>query len=109
MLNEKQTNFEKKVFESKIKSNDKYILYIGRLEKIKGIKTLLSALKGLSIPLKIVGKGNLKDELQTFINENGLNTVELLGHKDQSEVYDLILMLNLPSVLLNGMKITRSQ
>ena len=84
-------NFEKKVFSPQANPNEKYILYIGRLEKIKGITTLLTALKGLNIPLKIVGKGNLQEELQTFIDNNGLsNTVELLGHKAQSEVYDLI-------------------
>ncbi|MGZ4856932.1 MAG: glycosyltransferase family 4 protein, partial [Methanobacteriaceae archaeon] len=83
-------NFEKKVFNTETNPNDKYILYIGRLEKIKGITTLLKSLKGLNIPLKIVGKGNLKDEIQKFIDENGLASVELLGHKDQSEVYSLI-------------------
>jgi glycosyltransferase involved in cell wall biosynthesis len=60
------------------------------LEKIKGISTLLKAVSGLNIPLKIVGGGNLQTEIQAYINTNNLTNVQLLGHKTLPEVYSLI-------------------
>lgn len=83
-------NFENTADNSQAKPNEKYILYIGRLEKIKGIITLLKSLVGLDIPLKILGKGELQGEIEAFINEHNLTTVELLGHKNQEDVYNLI-------------------
>jgi glycosyltransferase involved in cell wall biosynthesis len=69
---------------------ERYILYVGRLEKIKGVTTLLKAVSGLNIPLKIVGGGNLQAEIQAYINTNNLTNVQLLGHKTLPEVYNLV-------------------
>jgi glycosyltransferase involved in cell wall biosynthesis len=83
-------NFNNEALASQVKTDEKYILYVGRLEKIKGISTLLKAVSGLDIPLKIVGGGNLQAEIQAFIDTNNLTNVQLLGHKTLPEVYNLI-------------------
>jgi glycosyltransferase involved in cell wall biosynthesis len=52
---------------SKSTTNDnleKYILYIGRLEEIKGVQTLIEATKNTQVKVKIVGTGNIENELK---------------------------------------------
>ncbi len=83
-------NFNNEALAAQTKSDERYILYVGRLEKIKGITTLLKAVNGLNIPLKIVGGGNLQSEVQEYINANNLTDVQLLGHKTLPEVYNLV-------------------
>src|SRR3989344_4498318 len=60
------------------------LIFVGRLEKNKGIKLLLKAVKllkehsnilqnvGMSVKLLIVGSGSLKKELVNFVETNGL-------------------------------------
>jgi len=50
-------------------------LFVGRMSQEKGIRTLLSAWRQLSIPLKMAGGGPLLDEVRNA----GLNTVETFG------------------------------
>jgi glycosyltransferase involved in cell wall biosynthesis len=84
-------NFNREALAAQEKiDGEKYILYVGRLEKIKGVTTLLKAVSGLNIPLKIVGGGNLQAEIQAYINTNNLTNVQLLGHKTLPEVYNLV-------------------
>jgi len=84
-------NFNREALTAQQKNdNEKYILYVGRLEKIKGVSTLFKAISGLDIPLKIVGGGNLLPEFQAHIKENNITNVQLLGHKTLPEVYNLI-------------------
>jgi glycosyltransferase involved in cell wall biosynthesis len=84
-------NFNREALAAQQKNNDeKYILYVGRLEKIKGVSTLFKAISGLDIPLKIVGGGNLLPEFQAHIKQNNITNVQLLGHKTLPEVYNLI-------------------
>lgn len=67
--------------------DDGYALYIGRLSKEKGIKTLLKAHKTIKqkFPLKIVGKGPMVEDLQrSFTN------VEFLGYKKGDELKRII-------------------
>ena len=57
-----------------------YLLYFGRLEKIKGIFTLLDAIAPLKhVPLKLVGDGNAHAEIKAYIQEKELSHVEMLG------------------------------
>jgi glycosyltransferase involved in cell wall biosynthesis len=68
-----------------------YLLYFGRLERIKGIYTLLDAVAPLTnTPVFIVGDGNEKLALQNEITQRGLDHVKLLGFKQGSELRDLI-------------------
>jgi len=69
------------------------LLYVGRLSEEKGLFTLLEALKKLpeKIPLKIVGTGELLENLLQYINQNGLQKqVSLLGFKQGEELRNLI-------------------
>ncbi len=61
-------------------SNCDGLVYAGRLSPEKGVLTLLKAKKGLSIPLKIIGDGPQKKELQIFCEKNNLNDVKFLGY-----------------------------
>ncbi|GJQ52515.1 MAG: glycosyl transferase [Anaerolineaceae bacterium] len=68
-----------------------YFLYFGRLERVKGLLTLLNAVAPLAhTPTYIVGEGALKPELQRQIEERGLSHVKLLGFKTGAELQELI-------------------
>lgn len=70
---------------------DKYFLFFGRLSYEKGVKTLLSAFKGLpQCNLKIVGTGPKEDELKAYSASNGMQNVEFLGYKRGKELTDLV-------------------
>ncbi len=65
-----------------------YVLFVGRLSKEKGVRTLLNAWKRLRrIPLKIIGDGVLKSELEDIADHDGL-PVEFLGFRSQSDVFE---------------------
>lgn len=73
----------------------RYMLYMGRLTPEKGLRLLLQAWKELAeanmnIPLKIIGKGPLDEELQQFVEDNGLYNVEILGHKHRNEALQIL-------------------
>ncbi|MEK3646555.1 glycosyltransferase family 4 protein [Aeribacillus sp. FSL M8-0235] len=67
-----------------------YALFVGRLTKEKGIKTLIKAWKkiGSTLPLKIIGEGPLvnlvKEDSKTY------QGIEYLGKRDVNEVYDFM-------------------
>lgn len=63
-----------------------YVLYAGRLSHEKGVQTLLAAMCGLSVPLKIVGDGPLRAELEAFVADNSLENVEFLGYRTGDEL-----------------------
>ncbi len=70
---------------------EKYILYFGRLSNEKGVEILLEAIKQLpEIKLKIVGEGPEKNNYSLFIINYSLKNVELLGHKNNAELKNLI-------------------
>ena len=67
-----------------------YALYVGRLTLEKGIRTLLEAWRGFAnIPLKIIGDGPLKDEVQAFIAQHNLN-IELIPWLQPGDVMQQI-------------------
>lgn len=68
---------------------DKYILYVGRIEEIKGIKTLMKAMKGTAMQLKIVGSGNSQEDMKHLQELDQINNVQFLGFKNKSEVFKL--------------------
>lgn len=69
----------------------KYYLYFGRLERVKGLFTLLNAVSPLTaVPTYIVGDGSVKPELQRTIEERSLTHVMLLGYKTGVELQDII-------------------
>lgn len=72
------------------------ILYVGRVEKEKGINRLIKAFQKIinlgydNINLFIVGDGSLKDELKKYINNNKLNNIiKFISFKEN--IYDYML------------------
>ena len=68
-----------------------YPLFVGRLSPEKGVRTLLHAWRRLKgVPLKIVGDGPLMEEVQSFVKEEGLKDVEVLGRRPREDVFRLM-------------------
>ena len=67
--------------------DDGYCLYLGRISKEKGVKTLLKAHDGMDkkYPLKIVGTGPLEEELKREFSD-----AEFLGYKSGGELNEHI-------------------
>jgi glycosyltransferase involved in cell wall biosynthesis len=67
-----------------------YFVYAGRLERVKGVLTLLRAVRASPIArehgLWIAGDGEQRRELEAFCNANGLGNVKFLGHLSQAEL-----------------------
>ncbi|MDB5002322.1 MAG: hypothetical protein JWQ34_547 [Mucilaginibacter sp.] len=80
--------------EAKLKPNlfkEKYIVFVGRLEKIKGAHTVLNAIKNCpDIQLKIIGDGTQEIALQEFKQNYQLNNVTFLGKKTKQETLQII-------------------
>ena len=69
-----------------------YVLYFGRVDRSKGILTLIKAAAPLkNIPLYIVGEGEAMSEVEQIIEENGCEHIHLLGFKQGDELRELIL------------------
>jgi len=66
------------------------IIYFGRLSIEKGLFTLMEAVAGLNIKLKIIGKGPLKDRIKEKMQEEKINNVELLGYLSGNDLKDEI-------------------
>jgi len=59
---------------------ERTICYIGRLSAEKGILTLIEAVKGLDVKLKIIGEGPLKQTVEDWVKSKDVKNVELLGY-----------------------------
>jgi len=56
------------------------VVFLGRLDVVKGLGTLLGAWQGMrDIPLKIIGDGPLRAELEEKKGQYGLTEIEFLG------------------------------
>jgi len=71
-------------------NKEKSICYFGRLSYEKGIATLIKAMKGLDIKLKIIGDGPLKDSLKLKVKSDGMENVNFLGYKTGDELKNAI-------------------
>ncbi|MBT8137217.1 MAG: glycosyltransferase [Gammaproteobacteria bacterium] len=68
-----------------------YLLFVGRLSHEKGTDVLLHALTRLRhIPVKIIGDGPLAEQLDSFIQDNGLTNVERIGQLPHDEVLPFV-------------------
>lgn len=73
----------------------KKILYVGRLEKRKGVIYLLKAYAALAkkrddVELVIAGKGELMDSLKTYVRNHNVPGVSFLGFVTEQEKLDLL-------------------
>lgn len=67
-----------------------YAAFVGRLSAEKGVRTLLSAWQAVvGLPLKIVGNGPLRDEMESQVREQGIDA-EFLGILDHDEVLSVV-------------------
>jgi glycosyltransferase involved in cell wall biosynthesis len=73
----------------------KYLLFLGRLDKTKGLMTLLGgfaraaeSIKGLE--LRIAGTGPMEAELRESISRRGLSNVLMLGFVGDDQLTDLV-------------------
>lgn len=85
-----------------------YALFVGRLTREKGVRTLIEAWRHAPLPLKIAGDGALRAELEQQARESGAQ-VEFLGYRGRDEVYALLQrarMLVIPSECYEGFPVT---
>lgn len=68
-----------------------YFFFFGRLDRIKGVMTLLKAMKEVDFPLIIAGEGEAKHEMKRYIEEQGLTNITMIGFKKDKELKELIL------------------
>jgi glycosyltransferase involved in cell wall biosynthesis len=61
-----------------------HIVYVGRLERYKGLHVLLEALRGMAATLTVVGDGNYRRDLEDMVS--GLD-VEFVGFKSDPTPY----------------------
>ena len=71
--------------------NEDYILYVGRVEEIKGIKTLIKAIKNTPLRLKIAGTGEAMQGLKEMVEKENYDNVQFLGFQDKNSVFELTL------------------
>ncbi|MBS1916847.1 MAG: glycosyltransferase [Bacteroidetes bacterium] len=69
-----------------INPEKKYIVYVGNILKVKGVFTLVKAVRDLNIDLYIIGDGESMQELQALTKQNTINNVYFLGKKNKQEV-----------------------
>lgn len=76
-------------------ANDKIvqILFVGRLVEQKDPLTVVKSFKrllemGLPVHLKIIGDGNLKNQIEDYITKHHIKNIEVLGKISQSSVLD---------------------
>jgi len=72
-------------------TDDRYILYFGRLSEEKGLKTLIQAASLLpDVNFSIVGSGPLDDEIRSFAIKNKLSNVTFHGYKTGDELKRIV-------------------
>jgi glycosyltransferase involved in cell wall biosynthesis len=82
-----------------------HALFVGRLSVEKGVNTLLEAWREIDMPLRILGDGPLREELERAAPAN----VSFLGHRDRAEVFREIAgaaFLVVPSIWYEGFPMT---
>lgn len=89
-----------------------YMLYVGRLTQEKGVATLIEACKKTKhIPLKILGDGELRAQLESVCIQHNLN-VEFLGYQNKDTVISMLKnsrFLVLPSECYEGFPVTLAE
>jgi len=72
-------------------TEERYIVFVGRLEKIKGAHTVLKALaENPDIHLKLVGTGTQEKELQAYAETNQMTNVTFMGKQSKKQTLEII-------------------
>jgi glycosyltransferase involved in cell wall biosynthesis len=68
-----------------------YFIYYGRLSKVKGVHTLLAAMRQVRRShLFIAGTGDEEEHLRQYATEYGLDNVSFLGHLPAEKLFPLV-------------------
>ncbi len=102
-------NFTQMPLMEEVEKKEQY-LYVGRLEKLKGIRVLVEAWKGLpGKTLLICGSGPEEEWIRFYLKEHDLNSVKLLGQCPHEEILRLLKeskALILPTMCYEGQPMT---
>lgn len=71
------------------KKDGEYLLFVGRLEKYKGVKLLIDGLSGSNKKLIVVGEGSQNEELEKYAYAKGVNA-DFVGYKNSKQVLEYI-------------------
>jgi len=71
-------------------NNKPYIVYVGNILRVKGIFTLVRAMAGLELELKVIGSGEHFDELKDLVETGRMHNVKLLGKMPKEEVFRFV-------------------
>jgi glycosyltransferase involved in cell wall biosynthesis len=70
---------------------EKYIVFVGRLEKIKGAHTLLKAMiDHPHIQLRLVGTGTQEEELKAFVKAEHMDNISFMGKQSKKQTLEII-------------------
>lgn len=99
-LNQREKEVLKRKY--KLERNKKYILYVGRLEPLKGIELLIEVIKELrenvKLRLLVVGDGFLKEKVKPHAFVRYLGKIP---HNRMNEIYNIADLFVLPSYYEN--------
>jgi len=98
---------ESKKVENFNPAKEEFILYIGRLNREKGIETLIKAWEKIDFKLKIFGDGPLKEKIEKIVSNN--KKIELNGFIPNTEISEKMSQakfLIFPSEWYEGFSIT---
>lgn len=72
-------------------NNSNYTLYFGRIERHKGIRTLVDAMKYVTCgKLYVVGDGSYKKELEEYTKNNNIEHIHFLGFKSGEDLIEIV-------------------
>ena len=69
--------------------NKGYVLYAGMLLEVKGIMTLLKAVRDVDVMVKIAGDGPFRPACEEYVRENSMKNVVFEGHRSGEELATL--------------------
>ncbi len=71
---------------------DNYFVFAGRLVRMKGVLTLLEAVRRVKTDAELViaGTGELEPELHQFVKDNNLTNVRFVGHLNTADLAKLV-------------------
>jgi len=67
----------------------KYYVYAARLEKLKGIDIAVKAFEKLDFPLKVLGTGNMEEEMKRYAAEHELKGITFEGFCDRDRMREI--------------------
>lgn len=103
-------NFQYKDIKVNKISEKKYFVFIGRLDKLKGINFLVETWTNISDKtLLIIGLGPEENAIKNYIYKNNIENIKVLGFKDSNEIINILkdsIAIIVPSQWYEGFPMT---